>query len=1268
MNGIKEGKVKIGRNDPCPCGSGKKYKKCCLSDDRTILNLDTFLNDLKDDFAEYDMEELLKTISGLQLYPKNHSQLIRLEVASRIACSNISSGNKKINGKELNKLLKKYLPAEGPIGILEDPIEGLFTDNIIFGNNYIVYPGLTRLEPFIVRNFLETLFLWNNDDFPKDFLDTILIVSQAMLTLSNEIAKRMKHVRYMSSPDRWRKEIEMPKFEEIKRLQDAVTFTKEELNTLLKPYNMDYRSYGPFIISPGHESFNVEQIDKNPLLTTPLVFLNNKIIVVAPGSLIGALRHFILLISKKFGVTKKFVNKLRGAMWTKIRMQLNKMDFDELDLKLPNWKKELLYNEGVFRIDTNKLAYVMVITDNLEGYKTDEPYSTWNAMSYIDSITKRCELISQYLINKEKCENVLIIIIMNEMGRYSAIGTKNLPENTCILLMTTEELDIVEKTRKCDNLTLWKFAKALENIKFPTAPSFLDTYALYLKNRHSFYLSDDVKPDAIFIGPDTLFELGKKMRIEVTNRWDSHAARHNNSYGEVFKIENSVPIYFLNNCHFAEHLIEGYSQPLWVECAKKLTNSESMRSLCFEMAGTLSYWLWQFTPDLKKHLKVLGKTPIRIKFDLKNCKKWLVNDNIEDMSEKTNYQFLNEIDTESRTINFEIPDDIIKSLKRDDNKAEIIIMDELMSVLGLFLSKNGFDNTLTKIERRKILEKYAPLGIKKRILIFQDERPDLNPYNLPKLRKLQEHDTEEQLIDLAYKLEPKQKVGEVLTKKRKVELCNKIVDHCYEELKSNIKKFDWRPLLESLISDYEVLLFNRAMNHIFTGPSIACYDISSKLEAEIKDVSERDNTALSLRTLIEILAAEQENGNKKLSTDDFDKLLASAYNLIYWSMISEQIHCDILDIKMSILASGRIGVDGMESLFDPFRRSKTLENVEVAMKNFSSDYKIRKPNDSECPDEKLDQIFESEFGLTLTDLANFCGTLTSLGFKETTKVPHMHLSKLKKSLKEELEWSDEKIEKVITNFSLSKRIKWEKPPKGFDSNDIWPWRYNRRLSYIKRPLIISSEPKEDPLVFWGPRNAYLMGINLLDNVMGGDYKIHKNSSEAMKSYKAKVLDIRGKLFTKNVETWFKQNTNLKVFAEVNIGPGEILNSDEDLGDIDILVIDEKNGIIYSVECKDMHYGRNPRQVSQEMRRLIGDEKNEKSWMNKHIKRDKWLKNNIELLKSNYDLNSNSFKMVSIFLISQEILTRYIKKMPLKTITFPQLKRKGESILLEIFNQ
>jgi preprotein translocase subunit SecA len=27
---VSTGGPKVGRNDPCPCGSGKKYKKCCL--------------------------------------------------------------------------------------------------------------------------------------------------------------------------------------------------------------------------------------------------------------------------------------------------------------------------------------------------------------------------------------------------------------------------------------------------------------------------------------------------------------------------------------------------------------------------------------------------------------------------------------------------------------------------------------------------------------------------------------------------------------------------------------------------------------------------------------------------------------------------------------------------------------------------------------------------------------------------------------------------------------------------------------------------------------------------------------------------------------------------------------------------------------------------------------------------------------------------------------------------------------------------------------
>ncbi len=43
---------KIGRNDTCPCGSGKKYKKCCLNDPRKSSLAESGYNDDITSFIE----------------------------------------------------------------------------------------------------------------------------------------------------------------------------------------------------------------------------------------------------------------------------------------------------------------------------------------------------------------------------------------------------------------------------------------------------------------------------------------------------------------------------------------------------------------------------------------------------------------------------------------------------------------------------------------------------------------------------------------------------------------------------------------------------------------------------------------------------------------------------------------------------------------------------------------------------------------------------------------------------------------------------------------------------------------------------------------------------------------------------------------------------------------------------------------------------------------------------------------------------------------
>lgn len=63
---------KTGRNDPCPCGSGKKYKHCCWAKDQGIIkipkNLDTYVSRL--DQIRYE-QELIDDPKKFEEFAKN---------------------------------------------------------------------------------------------------------------------------------------------------------------------------------------------------------------------------------------------------------------------------------------------------------------------------------------------------------------------------------------------------------------------------------------------------------------------------------------------------------------------------------------------------------------------------------------------------------------------------------------------------------------------------------------------------------------------------------------------------------------------------------------------------------------------------------------------------------------------------------------------------------------------------------------------------------------------------------------------------------------------------------------------------------------------------------------------------------------------------------------------------------------------------------------------------------------------------------------------
>ena len=65
---MKQKTAKIGRNDPCPCGSGKKYKKCCY---------------LKDKIQKYDANQFYQKTYNIHL--KNQKEIQGIKKAGKLA-------------------------------------------------------------------------------------------------------------------------------------------------------------------------------------------------------------------------------------------------------------------------------------------------------------------------------------------------------------------------------------------------------------------------------------------------------------------------------------------------------------------------------------------------------------------------------------------------------------------------------------------------------------------------------------------------------------------------------------------------------------------------------------------------------------------------------------------------------------------------------------------------------------------------------------------------------------------------------------------------------------------------------------------------------------------------------------------------------------------------------------------------------------------------------------------------------------------------------
>lgn len=1220
---------------------------------------------------KFNREIVISGLASLLLYPENHQHTNYIENLIKISLQLKFKENSPFDYDDFQIIANSEDAKKVSQSYLDDPVNSNYVENVMFPDaEFLVLTGITQGGSFNVQNLISTI-LNSENKVVKVFANKVKPGIELLLTLSDMILKSAKITRHTESINYHSADIYFPDYDLFTKNRKRLILSQKELDKIMTGTGSNSSEFDKIITRPGeYLKKDTDFLYSHPILFKPFIKENSRYILTLPTSVLDTVRHYILSKMKKTSVKLKensrkvplrayLFNEYRNYCENKLVGMFRFLRIRKKEMTLPKISSGLPICENIFEYDTdNKLIYSILIFDDFRSYDTKNPFTRDIDDRKINGlIQKRIKEVLSSFTEEEK-KDIIICVVMVPMGRQIVISLGNQNSMNIYWILPFEELSVIARMRKLDIFDIRRFLIWTQDISSVTKVvyvTFLDIFAYYYKNNFSLYFSDESLPDEVNFGVNE----GQILRSIAKRVNDLHLTKLGPTPIRVIRREDDekglIPIYFRDPEDGIVHpflkLIEGYQFPFWVNIGK--TSPEVIETagwLFLEFSDMLAFWIWQFQGILNKIIRKENFEQIYLTFRFENTTAWTKHTDkvIEPKKLLVDFQIVQEV----LKIKIVIPDCYITLFSRKDNLAEKSLFFELVSQISSYFDMDQ--------EVQQEFEKIIPLGNKKKIHFFGPEDVLMQNSNLASFQQIREGDIEYYLQGLASGIGQKvRSIKEITEPKKKTKLLKRIVSYYYKLLEKKLSKLNKLDLVKYLISQYEVNVWNVSFMNYTRASQIECYHGFEGMVNELKDRNFTDvNTSISLRVLIEIISAKSWKGNDPITKVEYLELLAITHHIINWGIISDYNHLGIFNSVISILPSGRIGVSKeVNQRYDKFLSSKFSEDVSHTMNPVDTaldyNYLLKMFDNFE---EEYKKAFHVEFGVTSDETARFIGVLYKNAIDQKDSVGLLKKSEFEQDVSDKLKMDLLTVKKLIDIFSLSPRDKYEIPPDGFESNDIWPWIYNRRISYIRKPLVQLVVDGEEYLI-WSARNSYSSLVQLNQLIYSTRYKTN-HSSDLMKKFIGKLVQIRGKYFENLVYDWVMENYPLNEnLKNVAIGPVEKFQNDLDLGDIDVLSINKNTSVLYAIECKNINMGRSPREIYNEIKRFIGIEENEEGWIDKHEKRVNWLKNNAVELQKHFKLQNTPI-IKSIIVTSEEIPSGFLQNFSIEYLSFYRLKENG----------
>lgn len=1233
---------KINRNDKCPCGSGKKYKKCCIGSPPPSKSTNS--SEESHPLSTFNRKFLIDSISNAFCLPQNHGKNIRLELIMResLIHGRLSGGNRDLN--DLKLVLDKYYPNHH----LEDPREYLFSERTTFyGGEYIILPGIFTNGHFVLTNLLMSIFFIENS-IPQDVKTRIYFDTILAFNISNLIAERSGIKRYQSGSSD----------DDLITLSQANnTFISEEiLNGWSEKYNFPPHALATFLLD-RETSLEETDPEKNPVALKPIIKVRDGFIVLSVTNIVGSLLHSIFVELIESNVISEALHSYSDRLWyTCVEYHLRKMDITPLDvssIKTPEWS-----NLGVYKIDSDKLMIVVMNQDDASNYNKENIYKSHRLItgdsSYMESVKK--EIRSDYPDDK-----ILVVQLTSGIGRQFGIMYDK--SDDLLIAMSITDFEYMMRLREYDALELWNYAEArnrfTEQTKLPPFLDELDIYALYLEKEHSFYIDDSARPNFMVVLPGTSLDI----RERISQDEDIHSVPfidNDGTHGGLLclKLSGFERTYHPIDSEVIQRVVLGNKFPFWVRFNGDIFEVEmESRNVYIKMLEALSYWIWQIVESLEAHLLNFEGHVLTLTFDFRDRDKFETLSNDLNRSPHIEEEF--EYQVSEHTIHLIIPETLNPYLYGKNNEGERILVKVILKAFAELQHSVLNEDSLTDEEINRILDLHVPFGIKKKIFLIDLDAADdmcLTPIGRDEPRYLQDYNINyvlDQLVPKAVELNLINSTPQTIADPDAF-LKGLLIKVLLPWLNVELKKYSSRDLLRMLYDQAEMLAYTRRMNMFTLPPAIACFEnYNEQVEKLVKQEKEIAQAGISARCLIEHIVALPVNEGASPSQSAIDHLLAIMDQIFAWGSFGDAVHFGLYESDVTILPSMRIGTDhsATQKMIEPFRVSKAKETIVDSQRNFESSFEVVEESE-DVPHPELDEVnkaFESDFGFSLTRLMEFKNVLMMIAYNSSFHC-EMNESELVKRLINELEETTEsEVKLMLDYFSLEERASFFKPPKGFENHDISPWRYNRGLSLLRKPVLRVKEGGNVDYI-WGLRQVELASQQIVNLIQSGRFKCEKDS--AMSVVQGKMLGRKGTIFNETVFKFFTDHV-VDYFVQPEV---PIKDGDKDLGDVDVLVIDHSQNQIFLIECKKTAVAKNVKQLVDEIDHLFGSD-NKKGWLIKHEERLNWLRNNIDFLEQKFGLELKGYSIDAVVLSSEQIPTKFLmdSELPFSIVSFYEIQ-------------